>query len=134
MDVDLHGPTVPVLAGMTDRDPRSAGGFAAAVYSENLKVMSMATCWTKPTGGHLARPVEDRRDPQFIGDVAWGSWTCWLSTPLRNRRRALTVAQTITGAEALIVTTPQEVSLADVRKSISFCRAVDMPILGIVET
>jgi Mrp family chromosome partitioning ATPase len=45
----------------------------------------------------------------------------------------LTVAQTIPGAEALIVTTPQEVSLADVRKSISFCRQVNMKILGLVE-
>ena len=45
----------------------------------------------------------------------------------------LTVAQTIPDAEALIVTTPQEISLADVRKSINFCRQLDMNIIGIVE-
>ncbi len=44
-----------------------------------------------------------------------------------------TVAQTIPDAEALIVTTPQEISLADVRKSINFCRQVNLNILGVVE-
>jgi MinD-like ATPase involved in chromosome partitioning or flagellar assembly len=56
-----------------------------------------------------------------------------IDSPPGTGDEPLTVAQTIPDARALIVTTPQEVSLADVRKSINFCRQVKMDILGLVE-
>lgn len=56
-----------------------------------------------------------------------------IDSPPGTGDEPLTVAQTIPDAKALIVTTPQEVSLADVRKSINFCRQVKMEILGLVE-
>jgi len=136
MDVDLHGPTVPVLLGMTDRRPEVGGeGLQPLVYSENLKVMSMGNLLDEANRAVIWRgPLKIGAIRQFIGDVAWGELDVLvIDSPPGTGDEPLTVAQTITGAEALIVTTPQEVSLADVRKSISFCRAVDMPILGIVE-
>jgi Mrp family chromosome partitioning ATPase len=71
---------------------------------------------------------------QFIGQVDWGDLDFLIiDSPPGTGDEPLTVAQTIRDAKAVIVTTPQEVSLADVRKSISFCRTVQMDILGLIE-
>jgi MinD superfamily P-loop ATPase len=71
---------------------------------------------------------------QFIADIEWGELDYMIiDSPPGTGDEPLTVAQTISDAQALIVTTPQEVSLADVRKSINFCREVKMDILGLVE-
>ncbi|MBI5584203.1 MAG: P-loop NTPase, partial [Deltaproteobacteria bacterium] len=71
---------------------------------------------------------------QFVSDVAWGDLDFLvIDSPPGTGDEPLTVAQTIPDALAVIVTTPQDISLADVRKSINFCRQVDMNILGLVE-
>jgi ATP-binding protein involved in chromosome partitioning len=71
---------------------------------------------------------------QFVSDIEWGDLDFLLvDSPPGTGDEPLTVAQTIPDSEALIVTTPQEISLADVRKSINFCREVNMKILGVVE-
>jgi Mrp family chromosome partitioning ATPase len=71
---------------------------------------------------------------QFISDIEWMDLDYLIiDSPPGTGDEPLTVAQTIPDAKALIVTTPQEVSLADVRKSINFCRQVKMSILGLVE-
>lgn len=136
MDVDLHGPTVPVLLGMTDRRPDAdEEGLRPLVYSENLKVMSMGNLLDEANRAVIWRgPLKIGAIRQFIGDVVWGDLDVLIiDSPPGTGDEPLTVAQTVTGAQALIVTTPQEVSLADVRKSINFCQAVNLPILGIVE-
>ena len=85
-----------------------------------------ATIWRGPIKIGVIR--------QFISDIEWNDLDYLIiDSPPGTGDEPLTVAQTIPGAEALIVTTPQEVSLADVRKSISFCRQVNMKILGLVE-
>lgn len=71
---------------------------------------------------------------QFISDIEWGDLDYLVvDAPPGTGDEPLTMAQTIPDAEALIVTTPQEISLADVRKSINFCRQVNIKILGVVE-
>ena len=71
---------------------------------------------------------------QFVAEVNWGVLDFLvIDSPPGTGDEPLSVAQTITGAQAIIVTTPQEISLADVRKAIDFCRKVSMPILGLVE-
>ena len=71
---------------------------------------------------------------QFISDIEWLYLDYLIiDSPPGTGDEPLTVAQTIPEAKALIVTTPQEISLADVRKSINFCRQVKMEILGLVE-
>ena len=71
---------------------------------------------------------------QFLGQVAWGDLDFLLiDAPPGTGDEPLTVAQTISDAQAIIVTTPQEVSLADVRKSINFCKTVKMPVFGLIE-
>jgi predicted Fe-Mo cluster-binding NifX family protein len=71
---------------------------------------------------------------QFISDIDWSDLDYLIiDSPPGTGDEPLTVAQTIPDAKAVIVTTPQEISLADVRKSINFCRMVKMEILGLVE-
>jgi predicted Fe-Mo cluster-binding NifX family protein len=85
-----------------------------------------ATIWRGPLKIKVIR--------QFISDIEWSDLDYLIiDSPPGTGDEPLTVAQTIPDARALIVTTPQEVSLADVRKSINFCRQVNMDILGLVE-
>ena len=138
MDVDLHGPSVPRLLGLKGSiEPGSKGGKAGPVkYLPNMQVISIepllgenkdtATIWRGPLKIGVIR--------QFISDIEWSDLDFMIiDSPPGTGDEPLTVAQTIPGAKALIVTTPQEISLADVRKSINFCRQVNMEILGLVE-
>ena len=85
-----------------------------------------ATIWRGPLKIGVIR--------QFISDMEWNDLDYMIiDSPPGTGDEPLTVAQTIPDALALIVTTPQEISLADVRKSINFCRQVNMEILGLVE-
>ncbi|PQP33849.1 hypothetical protein C6A37_10815, partial [Desulfobacteraceae bacterium SEEP-SAG9] len=71
---------------------------------------------------------------QFIADVEWGDIDYLIiDSPPGTGDEPLTVAQVISDAKAIIVTTPQEVALADVRKSINFCKTVKMEIFGLIE-
>lgn len=138
MDVDLHGPSIPRLLGLK-------GGVQPSFHTEktmpvhfspNLQVISIeslmgenkdaATIWRGPIKIGVIR--------QFISDMEWPPLDYLIvDSPPGTGDEPLTIAQTIPDAKALIVTTPQEISLADVRKSINFCRQVNMKILGIVE-
>ena len=138
MDVDLHGPSIPRMLGLKGNIQGGDNGEKAKPieYLPNLQVISVeplmgenkdaATIWRGPLKIGVIR--------QFISDIEWNDLDYLIiDSPPGTGDEPLTVAQTIPGAEALIVTTPQEVSLADVRKSINFCRQVNMKILGLVE-
>jgi Mrp family chromosome partitioning ATPase/predicted Fe-Mo cluster-binding NifX family protein len=138
MDVDLHGPSIPRLLGLTGNiQPGTQEGKAHPVkYLPNMEVISIeplmgenkdvATIWRGPLKIGVIR--------QFIADIEWMDLDYMvIDSPPGTGDEPLTIAQTIPDAKALIVTTPQEISLADVRKSINFCRQVRMEILGLVE-
>jgi Mrp family chromosome partitioning ATPase/predicted Fe-Mo cluster-binding NifX family protein len=138
MDVDLHGPSIPRLLGLRGSlQPSPSPGKVIPMRSmPNLQVMSiesmlgenkdLATIWRGPIKIGVIR--------QFISDIDWAELDYLIiDSPPGTGDEPLTVAQTIPDAKAIVVTTPQEISLADVRKSIHFCRQVRMPILGIVE-
>ena len=138
MDVDLHGPSIPRLLGLTGGPLPSArlGKAIPVQFLPNLEVISieslmgenkdLATIWRGPIKIGVIR--------QFISDIDWSDLDYLIiDSPPGTGDEPLTVAQTIPDARAVIVTTPQEISLADVRKSINFCRMVKMEILGLVE-
>jgi Mrp family chromosome partitioning ATPase len=137
MDVDLHGPSIPRLLGLKGgiRPGGDEGKMLPVSYLPNMEVISIeillgdkdaATIWRGPLKGGVIR--------QFIADIEWNELDYMIiDSPPGTGDEPLTVAQTISDAKALIVTTPQEISLADVRKSINFCRQVKMEILGLVE-
>jgi Mrp family chromosome partitioning ATPase len=136
LDVDLHGPSVPRMLGVTgmfevDENkcllPRRCNGNLQMVSIECLlEDRDSAVIWRGPVKHGVIR--------QFISEVNWGELDYLIiDSPPGTGDEPMSIAQTIPDAHAIIVTTPQEVALADVRKSINFCYHVKMPILGLVE-
>jgi Mrp family chromosome partitioning ATPase len=136
LDVDIHGPDVPQMLGISgilsvDLDKK----MVPMRYGDNLKVVSMEFLTHNKDEAIIWRgPVKHTVIRQFIGEVSWGVLDFLIiDSPPGTGDEPLTVAKLIPDAQAIIVTTPQEVALADIRKSISFCRNVNMGILGIIE-
>jgi len=104
-------------------------------FSEKLGIVSLEMVLGDKDSAVIWRgPLKISAIRQFISDIDWGDLDYLLvDSPPGTGDEPLTVAQTIPDAEALVVTTPQEISLADVRKSINFCRQVNMKIIGLVE-
>ena len=135
LDVDLHGPDVPRMLGIKDiLNINADHRLIPASVSENLKAVSIESLMPKKDDAIIWRgPLKYSAIQQFIGDVAWGELDFLIiDSPPGTGDEPLTVAQTISDARAIIVTTPQEISLADVRKSINFCKAVKMQVFGII--
>ena len=136
LDVDLHGPSIPRLLNVKGGfDAPEEGGVRPYRHSENLGIVSLEMVLEDKDAAVIWRgPLKISAIRQFISDIDWGDLDYLIvDAPPGTGDEPLTVAQTIPDAEALIVTTPQEISLADVRKSINFCRQVEMKILGLVE-
>jgi Mrp family chromosome partitioning ATPase len=136
MDVDLHGPDVPRMLGLRGMLDLSADQKLKPLsYGENLKVVSIEALTTNKDDAVIWRgPIKYSAIRQFLADVDWGELDFLIiDSPPGTGDEPLTIAQTITDAQAIIVTTPQEISLADVRKSISFCKTVKMKIFGVIE-
>lgn len=136
MDVDLHGPDVPHMLGLSGLlDITDDRKLMPKKYSDNLSAVSIESLMPNQDDAIIWRgPIKYTAIRQFIGDVDWGALDFLIiDSPPGTGDEPLTVAQTISDAKAIIVTTPQEVSLADVRKSISFCRTVKMEIFGLIE-
>ena len=137
MDVDIHGPDVPRMLGLSgapDVD-KISHKLIPMRYSENLNVISTESLIPDRDDAIIWRgPMKHSAIKQFIGEVEWGELDYLIiDSPPGTGDEPLTIAQTISDARTIIVTTPQEVALADVRKSINFCKTVKMEILGMVE-
>jgi len=136
LDVDIHGPDIPRMLGLTGMLTADIHRQMTPIpYSHNLKVLSMESLMPdKDTAIIWRGPVKHTAIRQFIGQVSWGELDYLIiDSPPGTGDEPLTIAQLIPDARAVIVTTPQEVSLADVRKSISFCRNVNLRIFGMIE-
>ena len=136
MDVDIHGPDVPRmlgLEGMLDLDDNRK--LIPMRYSDKLVVVSLESLIPNKDDAIIWRgPMKHNIIRQFVGDVEWGALDYLIiDSPPGTGDEPLTVAQTISDAKAIIVTTPQEIALADVRKSINFCKTLKLDIFGIVE-
>lgn len=136
LDVDLHGPSIAGILGIKGLlDVHENQKVIPKPVEEHLKVVSMQSLMKDPDQAVIWRgPAKTGIIKQFIADVQWEALDFLVvDSPPGTGDEPLSVAQTIPGAKALIVTTPQEVALADVRKSINFCRTVNLEILGLVE-
>lgn len=136
LDVDLHGPSIAGILGLTGI-PLNADGdqLLPYQYNENLQVMSVQGLLADPDDALIWRgPLKIGVIRQFLADTKWADLDYLIiDCPPGTGDEPLTIIQTIKDAQAVIVTTPQEVSLADVRKSINFCQQAQLAILGIVE-
>jgi ATP-binding protein involved in chromosome partitioning len=136
MDVDLHGPSIAGMMGIKGLlDVSEKRRVVAKTYKDNVKIVSMQSLlidgdqpiiWRGPAKHGIIR--------QFISDVQWGDLDFLvIDAPPGTGDEPLSVVQAIADAKAIIVTTPQQVALADVRKSINFCRTVQLEIVGVLE-
>ncbi len=136
IDVDLHGPDVPRMLGLEGTPQVNENKKLNPIsHSETLKAISIESFTPNKDDAIIGRgPLKFSAIKQFIGDIDWGNLDFLIiDAPPGTGDEPLTVAQTITDAKAIIVTTPQEVALADVRKSINFCKTVKMEIFGLIE-
>ena len=136
LDVDLHGPSIAGILGLTGI-PLNADcdQLLPYQYSENLQVMTVQGLLAGPDDALIWRgPLKIGVIRQFLADTKWADLDYLIvDCPPGTGDEPLTIIQTIKDAQAVIVTTPQEVSLADVRKSINFCQQAEVAILGIFE-
>ena len=136
MDVDIHGPSVPRLLGLTGQLELDHGSLVKPKkYNDNLHVVSMESLLLDPDQAVLWRgPMKTSAIRQFISDVQWGELDFLVvDSPPGTGDEPMTVLKTIPEALCVVVTTPQEVSLADVRKAINFLQYAQANILGVVE-
>lgn len=136
IDVDLHGPDIPRMLGLDGiLDMNGEQQLVPKPHNAYLSAVSVASLTAGADDAIIWRgPVKYSVIQQFVGQVAWGELDFLIiDAPPGTGDEPLTIAQTIGDAQAVIVTTPQEVSLADVRKSINFCRTVKMPVFGVIE-
>jgi Mrp family chromosome partitioning ATPase/predicted Fe-Mo cluster-binding NifX family protein len=137
LDVDVHGPSIPKLMGLEGREISSNGREMLPVeVSAALKVMSIGLLLAGDAEPVIWRgPRKYGVIKQFLKDVAWGRLDYLVvDSPPGTGDEPLSVAQLVgADASALVVTTPQDLAIADVRRCVSFCRALSLPVLGVVE-
>ncbi|KAF9984863.1 cytosolic Fe-S cluster assembly factor nbp35 [Mortierella antarctica] len=139
MDIDICGPSIPKMFGLDGEQIHSSNSGWSPVYvTDNLGVMSIGFILQEADDAIIWRgPKKNGLIKQFLKDVDWGDLDFLVvDTPPGTSDEHLSVVQYlkesgITGA--ILITTPQEVALQDVRKEIDFCRKVKIPIIGVVE-
>ncbi|HUU09416.1 MAG TPA: iron-sulfur cluster carrier protein MrpORP [Phycisphaerae bacterium] len=137
LDVDFHGPSVPTLLGIREVQASTIGGQLQPIrLGPNLLVMSLGLLLAQGDQAVIWRgPMKIGVINQLLGDVAWGDLDVLvLDCPPGTGDEPLTIGQVVPTAEVVMVGTPQEVAMADVRKAVSFCRQMGLAILGLVET
>jgi Mrp family chromosome partitioning ATPase len=137
MDVDIHGPSVPRLLGLAGggMDTDRGNLLVPKRYDDNLSAVSMESLLRDPDQAVLWRgPMKTSAIRQFVSDVNWGELDFLvIDSPPGTGDEHMTVLKTIPDALCVVVTTPQEISLADVRKAVNFLQYAKANILGVVE-
>jgi ATP-binding protein involved in chromosome partitioning len=136
LDVDIHGPSIPTMLGLEHYTLGGSDGEIAPADVDGLKVISIGLFLPSPDDAVIWRgPLKMGAIKQFLKDVAWGDLDVLvIDSPPGTGDEPLSVCQLIGRLDgAVVVTTPQKVAATDVRKSISFCRQLHVPVLGVVE-
>ncbi len=137
LDSDFHGPSIPTLLNLEDHYPEVHGNIMTPIqYNDNLKVMSIGFLIPHKDDAVIWRgPLKMNVLKQLLRDVEWGELDFLvIDVPPGTGDEPLSVAQLMPDIDgAVIVTTPQNLSLNDVRKSINFCRQLKVPVVGVVE-
>jgi ATP-binding protein involved in chromosome partitioning len=134
LDADIYGPSIPTMFGINGR-PTTDGAKITPLSRFGIKLMSIGFLLDDPQSAVVWRgPMLHSALLQFLKDVDWGDLDfLLLDLPPGTGDVALTLSQRVRSTGAVIVTTPQEVALQDVYKSVSMAQKVGIPVLGIVE-
>ncbi len=135
LDADIYGPSIPTMLGVTGRPFSTDGKTIEPLARFGIKLMSIGFLLEDPKAAVIWRgPMLHGALQQFMKDVAWGELDFLvMDLPPGTGDVALTLSQRVKVTGAVIVTTPQPVATDDVFKSVSMCKKVDIPVLGVVE-
>ena len=135
VDTDIYGPSIPTMLGMEGEKPRvNDERKIIPLEKYGIKLLSMGFMVDPERAVVWRGPMVTKAVRQFLGDVNWGDVDYMiLDLPPGTGDVQLTIVQTIPLTGAVIVSTPQEVALADARKGVAMFDNVDVPVLGIVE-
>jgi ATP-binding protein involved in chromosome partitioning len=137
LDIDIHGPSIPKILNLEGNTIEAKGKALLPVeVTENLKVMSIGFLLRSRDDAVIWRgPMKFQMIKQFLKDVEWGHLDFLIiDSPPGTGDEPLSIVQLLGNPDgAVMVTTPQEVALSDVRKCITFCRNLNLPVLGVLE-
>jgi len=135
LDADIYGPSIPTMLGIEGHPTSKDGKRIQPLQRFGIKLMSIGFLLEDPKQAVVWRgPMLHGALQQFVNDVDWGGLDYLvLDLPPGTGDVALTLAQRLRITGAIIVTTPQEVALQDVYKSVSMCQKLNVPVLGVVE-
>ncbi len=132
MDADIYGPSIPMMMGVPGAVDQATTPLPMERYG--LKLMSMGFIVPATQAVIWRGPMVHRAITQFLTDLNWGALEYLIiDLPPGTGDAQLTLTQTVPLSGAVIVTTPQDVSLVDARKGLEMFRQVRVPVLGIVE-
>lgn len=134
LDADVYGPSVPLMLGLKERPQSTDDKKIIPLSRYNLKVMSMGFLLTNDQAVVWRGPMLDKLLTEFIGNVEWGDLDVLVvDLPPGTGDAQLTMVQKVALSGGVIVTTPQDVALMDVRRGVQMFEEVQVPVLGVVE-
>ena len=134
LDADVYGPSVPLMLGLKERPKSTEDKKIIPLSKYNLKVMSMGFLLTDDQAVVWRGPMIDKLLTEFIRNVEWGELDVLVvDLPPGTGDAQLTMVQKAPLSGGVIVTTPQDVALADVRRGMQMFEEVHVPVLGVVE-
>ncbi len=134
LDADIYGPSVPLLFGITDRPMVTPEGRLLPFEKYGVKIMSLGFVLDTDTPVIWRGPMVMKALEQLLGDVQWGELDVMVvDLPPGTGDAQLTLTQKVPLTGAVVVTTPQDLALADARKGLAMFRKVNVPVVGIIE-
>jgi len=137
LDADIHGPNIPKMLGIESVKPFiSSGGFIPVAAAHEIRVMSIGFLLRSKDDAVIWRgPLKHGLLKQFLGEMLWGDLDYLIfDLPPGTGDEALSISHLLKRVDgAIVVTTPQDVSLLDSRKSITFCQRLNIPLIGVIE-
>jgi ATP-binding protein involved in chromosome partitioning len=137
LDIDIHGPSIPKLLNLESMNIQIVGEkMLPVVYSGTLKIISIGFLLQNENDALIWRgPIKHNIIKQFVTDVQWGNLDYLVvDCPPGTGDEPLSIAQLLGQIDgAIIVTTPQQLAVVDVRKCITFCRQLNLQVLGVIE-
>ncbi len=136
LDIDLHGPSIPKMLGLEGQRPGIDEDGIYPLEAHGLKLMSIGFLLENLSDATIMRgPMKHGAIQQLLADVQWGELDyLLLDCPPGTGDEPLSAVQLLgSKTAAVVVTTPQDVALSDVERSLSFCRELKLPVIGLVE-
>ena len=134
MDADAYGPSIPTMMGIKDKPQTSPERKLIPLVRHDIKLMSIGFMVSEEQAMIWRGPMLHGAIRQFLGEVDWGELDYLIiDLPPGTGDASLSLTQSIALTGAVIVTTPQDVALADVRRGVAMFERLNVPVLGVIE-